>query len=92
MKLASRAGKTEAAAGTSQTGAAACCGAAFEHAAAETIQVHGAADFTTDHDARLFYQRAVASQRVFGPDDYGAAVTDAAGGSGPIQSRWPSMR
>lgn len=58
--------------------AAACCGGAFEHAAAENIQVHGAGGFTADHDAHLFYQRALASQRIFGaPDHYGAAVTGA---------------
>lgn len=75
------------------TMAAACCGAAFEHAAAESIQVHGAAGFTADHDAHLFYQRALASQRVFGGQHhYGAAVTGAVLAGGPIQSRWPSMR
>lgn len=50
--------------------AAACCGAAFEHAAAESIQVHGAGGFTADHDVHLFFQRALAAQRVFGGQDH----------------------
>lgn len=39
---------------------------AFEHIAAETIQVHGGIGFTWEHPAHLYFRRARAAQNLFG--------------------------
>ncbi|WP_236796254.1 acyl-CoA dehydrogenase family protein [Amycolatopsis sp. GM8] len=42
------------------------CSEAFEHAAAEMIQLHGGIAITWEHDAHLYFKRAHASARLFG--------------------------
>ncbi len=46
--------------------AAAYCGDAYFHCAAETIQVHGGIGFTWEHDAHLYFKRARASRTLLG--------------------------
>lgn len=42
------------------------CSEAFEHAAAEMIQLHGGIAITWEHDAHLFFKRAHGSAQLFG--------------------------
>src|SRR5205823_8446702 len=48
---------------------------AFMRCAAENIQIHGGIGVTWEHDAHLFYRRALASSMMFG---------DSAGGRGLV--------
>jgi len=42
------------------------CSEAFEHAAAEMIQLHGGIAITWEHDAHLYFKRAHGSATLFG--------------------------
>ncbi len=46
-----------------------CCRAGVRTASA-TIHVHGGLGFTWEHDAHLYYRRAVSSERLFGGPDW----------------------
>ncbi|WP_027930130.1 acyl-CoA dehydrogenase family protein [Amycolatopsis thermoflava] len=46
--------------------AKAVCSEAFEHAAAEMIQLHGGIAITWEHDAHLYFKRAHGSAQLFG--------------------------
>ena len=50
--------------------AKAWCSDAYEHIAAEGIQVHGGIGFTWDYDLQLYFKRAKASQITFGDGYY----------------------
>lgn len=53
------------------------CGQAFRAAATETIQVHGGAGFTWEHDVHLYYRRAWSAQQLFGgPQEHWSAIAD----------------
>lgn len=46
------------------------CSDAFQHCAAENIQVHGGIGFTWEHPAHLYFKRATSSQLLFGDSTY----------------------
>jgi alkylation response protein AidB-like acyl-CoA dehydrogenase len=55
--------------------AAICCSEAYLRVAAGNIQINGGAGFTCDHDAHLYYQRALSSQTLIGgPHHHRAAA------------------
>ena len=56
--------------GAAASVAKAYCSEAYVHAAAENIQVHGAAGFTWDHDAQLHFRRARSSLVLLGDPPY----------------------
>jgi len=60
--IATGAGDASAAASAAKASA----GDAFVRAAADSIQIHGGVGFTWEHDAHLFYRRALADQAMLG--------------------------
>lgn len=56
------------------------CSEAFEHVAAEAVQLHGGIAITWEHDAQLYFKRAHGSAHLFGaPSTYLPALATAAG-------------
>lgn len=54
---------------TAARAAKASAGDAFVRCAADSIQIHGGIGFTWEHDAHLYYRRALADQAMFGDAD-----------------------
>ncbi len=50
--------------------AKAACSEAYQRAASENIQIHGAIGFTWEHDAHLYFKRAKSSSLLFGDPTY----------------------
>ena len=63
---------------TAALAAKAAAGDAFMRGAADSIQIHGGIGFTWEHDAHLYYRRAIADQAMLGD---AAALRDAVAGN-----------
>jgi alkylation response protein AidB-like acyl-CoA dehydrogenase len=62
--------EAEPAASSAASMAKAVCGESYMRIAADNIHIHGGIGFTWEHDAHLFYKRALSSDALFGNATY----------------------